>query len=62
MFKVMCRVSGGVTGTRTAELRNANGPMRFTTREEAEVAVKKCYDDIGPIRTATFQYWVEPVR
>lgn len=59
MWKVMCQVSGGVTGTRTAQLRDEKGPMRFTTREGAEAQVKKCYDSLGSIRAAVFKYWVE---
>jgi hypothetical protein len=60
MFQVMCKVSGGYTGTRTAVLK-ANGVERwFDTRVEAEIEAMRLNREMNgnPYRTADFQYWV----
>lgn len=59
-YMVMCRVSGGVTGTREAALK-ADGEVRyFGTHAEAQaVATKLMAQTMGnPYRTADFSYWV----
>lgn len=59
---VRCRVSGGVTGTREAILKAANGVERvFETREAAEAEARRLMTarNGDPFRTADFQYWAE---
>lgn len=62
MWKVMCRITGGTTGTRERELKTKDGvPERFTEREAAErradeLTHKACNN---PYRTAEFRYWAE---
>ena len=62
IYRVMCRVSGGVTGTREALLMDRDGEARgFATREEAEAEAKRLTDavraqDHGASR-ASFRYW-----
>jgi len=36
MYNIMCRVSGGVTGTREALLKSNGKVQEFETKEEAE--------------------------
>lgn len=58
-YIVMCRVSGGVTGTREAPLK-ANGEVRtFGTRAEAEGVATHLMRELNgnPHRTADFRYW-----
>jgi hypothetical protein len=59
---VMCRVSGGVTGTREAPLKGRDGQVRrFDTLAEADAEARRLRDQMrnDPYRTATFQYWAE---
>ncbi len=59
-YLVMCRVTGGVTGTREAVLK-ANGQEQiFITREEAEAEAVRCTQESSrnPYATAYARYWV----
>ena len=61
-YIVMCRVSGGVTGTREAPLKQKNGEIRyFDTLEEAQAEAKRLMQpkDSDRYRTADFRYWAE---
>lgn len=60
MFIVMCRVSGGVTGTREAPLKKGGVVEQFPTRAEAQAVATRLMDQAnGPYRTADFRYWPE---
>jgi hypothetical protein len=56
---VMCRVSGGVTGTRTALLKQNGTVRQFESMAEAEAEAKRLSDaaNADRYRTAYFQYW-----
>lgn len=60
-YIVMCRVSGGVTGTRQSELKKDGQIQIFDQREEAEQRAVELTTKLNsdPYRTAAFQYWVE---
>jgi hypothetical protein len=58
-FIVMCRVSGGVTGTREAQLKANGVPQFFPTREAAQAEADKLNSTPRPYATASFRYWVE---
>ena len=61
MFIVMCRVSGGVTGTRQSEAKRDGAVMHFETRDEAQKHAShmtELYQN-NPYRVADFKYWVE---
>ena len=58
-FKVLCKVSGGVTGTRVAYLKDAEGREKiFSTKEEGETEASALNQKINgnPYRTASFRY------
>ena len=58
MFKVMCRVSGGVTGTREQLLKNRGGDIVFATREEAEAEAAEMMKRMNhAYSVADFKYW-----
>lgn len=65
MFIVMCRVSGGVTGTREAPLKSNGRVIRFGEREEAQTRADALMAENNEARrgsarrTVLFQYWVE---
>jgi hypothetical protein len=62
---VMCRVSGGVTGTREAPLKDRNGEVRrFATMAEAQAEARRLIEKQRAERyqTAYFQYWAEEMR
>jgi hypothetical protein len=61
MYQVMCRVSGGVTGTREAVLKNRDGrEQSFDTREQAQAEAARLTQQMNNnrYRTADFRYWV----
>lgn len=61
MFQIKCRVSGGVTGTREAWLKNESSglPKQFGTKEAADKEARKLTTTYnGPNAKATFQYSV----
>lgn len=60
-YIVMCRVSGGVTGTRQSELKKDGTIQIFDQRDEAERKAVELTAKLNsdPYRTAAFQYWVE---
>jgi hypothetical protein len=61
MFIVMCRVSGGVTGTREAVLKRDGVTQTFETRESAQAEATRMdqQNNGNPHRVADFRYWVE---
>jgi hypothetical protein len=61
MFIVMCRVSGGVTGTRESVLKNNGVVKYFDTREAAQAEASRLMTERqgDPYRVADFRYWVE---
>ena len=63
VYGVMCRVSGGFTGTREAWLKTGSGKdtrvAKFATLAEAEAEAAKhnAAMNSSPYRTASFSYW-----
>lgn len=59
-YIVMCRVSGGVTGTRETQLK-ANGAVKyFDTREAAQAEATRLMRAMNnPYSVADFRYWPE---
>ncbi|KKM43791.1 hypothetical protein LCGC14_1562540 [marine sediment metagenome] len=59
-FIVMCRVTGGVTGTREAPLKREGKIRVFSSREVAEKLASSLMQAANnPHRTADFSYWTE---
>lgn len=64
-YIVMCKVSGGVTGTREAPLKRDGIVQYFDTRQEAQdTASKMNYAhevtrEFSSVNRAEFHYWVE---
>jgi len=56
MFIIMCRVSGGVTGTREAPLKKNGVVETFDTREAAEAVAKELNRRPHQFSTAYFKY------
>jgi hypothetical protein len=59
-FIVMCAVSGGVTGSRSAPAKSDGKVIYFPTREKAEAYVTKAYAGRSGYGPAQYRYWVEP--
>lgn len=62
MYIIRARVTGGVTGTRTAPVKDSDGAVkRFDTFEEASVEASNLMRKANhnPFRTADFAYWPE---
>jgi hypothetical protein len=61
-YIIMCRVSGGVTGTREAVLKHNDMTRLFTSEMEARLEALRLDKQMNgnPYKTADFQYW--PVR
>lgn len=60
MFLIMCRVSGGVTGTREAALKGRDGGVKyFESQEAAQAEASSLNSQPRPYSTASFRYWVE---
>ncbi len=58
-YAVWCRVSGGVTGTREAWMKDANGIVRFATKDEAQTEADRLNKQMnGPYSRASFRYTV----
>jgi hypothetical protein len=56
---VMCRVSGGMTGTREAPLKT-NGQVRyFDSHEAAAAEAARLMSTNHPYSLADFRYWPE---
>lgn len=61
-FRVLCEVSGGVTGYRVAYLKNAGEEIIFPNRETAEAeAARLTTQANGPHKSADFRYTPEPL-
>lgn len=61
MYRIWCKVSGGVTGTRTAWLKERGRVMSFTQAEAIEHAAllnKEMNSQFGP----KFEYTVKKVE
>ena len=59
-YGVMCRRSGGVTGTKYGWLKGPDGqPKEFETEEEAKAEAKRLRDERARNTTADFHYWAE---
>jgi len=60
MFNIMCRVSGGVTGSREALLKDGNGNVKyFEDKAIASLEALRLTQETNTIySTATFSYWV----
>jgi hypothetical protein len=60
-YKIRCHVSGGVTGTREAWMKKADGSDEtFDTREQAEACANEMNRTMNSIySTAWFRYVVE---
>lgn len=61
MYIVMCRVSGGATGTRESPLKSNGAIKKFATIDEARAEAEKLTKtaNSNPYRTADFYYWPE---
>jgi hypothetical protein len=62
MAYVMCRVSGGVTGTRQARLKSHGEVRVFPTFSDAEAEARRLTDAVKADRAAgvygaQYQYW-----
>lgn len=57
-YIVMCRVSGGFTGTREAPLKKDDRTRYFETREAAEKEAARL-NAMPRYSLADFRYWVE---
>jgi hypothetical protein len=61
-WRVMCRVSGGVTGTRgPTPLRSGGREARFPTFEAADAHARALLAGVSPHATCRFEYWAEKV-
>lgn len=60
-YRILCRVSGGVTGTREAYLKGKEGREQiFSTRQEAEAEAKRLNERMNNMHSsAYFRYTVE---
>lgn len=61
MYIVMCRCSGGVTGTRQAPLKENGNIKWFGSFKEADDEAKRLTQQMNgnPYRTADFKYWAQ---
>lgn len=60
-YLVMCRVSGGVTGTRESVLKSNGDIVRFDTRSRSQPPRPRNFNkrrNSDPFRVANYQYWV----
>jgi hypothetical protein len=58
-YQIMCRVSGGVTGTRTALLKKDGQTVYFETREEAQKEAERLNATMNNAHSvASFSYRV----
>lgn len=60
-YRIVCRVSGGVTGTRQGYLKHGpdHAEVIFDTLEEAEAEAARLRDSVSPYSTASFRYYPE---
>lgn len=58
-FYIQCSVWGGVTGTRTAPLKEHGAVKLFETRDAAEAEASRLRSTMGRLSPASFQYVVE---
>jgi hypothetical protein len=57
MFKILCQVSGGVTGTREAWLKRDGVEIVFATADEAEAEANRLREHMNANRSgASFHY------
>jgi hypothetical protein len=64
MYQIMCRVSGGVTGTRQSWMKNSSGEtMHFRREVDAEAVAKAARERPGLKHSqATFEYVVVKMK
>lgn len=71
LWGVWCRVSGGVTGTREAWLKERTSPEGakyecrtavFATKAEAQAKARNLMANLSPYRTADFSYTARPME
>jgi len=59
MFQILARVSGGITGTREAILKNNGVEQYFETREAAQIEANRLNKEMNrPESAASFRYTV----
>jgi len=63
MFRILCEVSGGVTGYRCAYLKKDGREIKFKTQAEAEAEAARLNErtNLNPYSTADFRYTIERV-
>ena len=61
MYRIWCTVSGGITGSRAAWLKDHGEIMEFDDKEEAMTHAKKCMDNTSRRSSATFSYEAKEV-
>lgn len=61
MFRILCEVSGGMTGYRSGYLKNNGREVEFETEAEAAAEAARLNEQMNgnPHRTANFRYTVE---
>lgn len=60
-YVIICRVSGGITGTRESELKSDGAIEVFETKELADLKAKELTNKMNNAYSlARFQYWSEP--
>ena len=59
MYQIMCRVSGGVTGTREGILKKDGEERWFESKDNATREAQRLNEEMNHANsTAHFQYWV----
>ena len=58
---VWCRVSGGVTGDRSAWMKRDGKVLAFETKEEAEQEARAARQGVGAFSVARFSYTALPL-
>lgn len=61
-YNIRCRVSGGVTGTRTSKLKQDGNVQEFETLEIAQAECDKLLAGVSRHAVATFEYWPIPAE
>lgn len=63
-YRILCEVSGGVTGYRAAYLKDQGVEQVFDALEQAEAVAGNlnATKNSNPYRTADFRYTVEPFQ
>lgn len=61
MHRILCEVSGGITGHRVAYLKQRGVEVKFPTAAQAQTMANQLNEQANshPYRTATYRYTVE---